>query len=161
MPKLEPPGAVFWEIDLKGQFEIGLVRQIAIGEQQHLVEGFSAAECLGETERFLDVARHIFHGERVECIAQFAMVVREGREPMRGFSEGDETEFLVRQQSINAFAQSPLHFVEPCSAASVIQRAHARGDIDEHRQTVSTRRFAPEKRLHRREHEQSEDEDLQ
>ncbi len=125
------------EIDLEGQFEVGLRRQIPIGEQQHFVEGLGAAKRLGEAERLLEVAGHIFHGDGVERFTQLAVVIRERRETARGFAESNEAQLLVGQQPVDALAQTALHFLESRIATGVIERAHARGDIDEHRQPMS------------------------
>ena len=149
------------QFELEGQFEARLRWEISIREHEHAVEGRRARERLREVERLFEIARHVLDFERGECVAQLGPVVREAGELARGFGKRDEAEFLIRGQSFDAFAQPLLRLIEPRAPAILVERAHARRDIHEHRQPRRALRIPPEKWLHRREREQREQENLE
>ena len=100
------------QFELEGQLESGFRREVAIGDHQDAIEWSGARDRLGEMERLIEIPRHILHFECREGVAQLGLVIGEARQFACRFSKGDEAKFLVRRQSLDAFAQPLLRFVE-------------------------------------------------
>ena len=148
-------------VELERQLDVRALGEVAVREQQHLVERGGAGECLGHAERVVNGARHVLALDAVECRAELALVAREASEAASGPREGDEAELLVAEHLVHELPHPCLRRVEARLPARLVQRGHRRRAVDQDRQPHHPRRPAAPERLHRRKDHQQEQEELE